>query len=259
MIVLVTALVAISLFIGRVLLFAAPRLRRRWRVLHFNLWSRAMCRVLGGNTVVDGEPPAAPFFLASNHLGYLDIVVLAQLLPAVFVAKADVRGWPVIGWLTRLADTLYINRERHADIPRANQSIADTLSAGDSIVLFPEGTSSESDFVLPIRPPLLQVAAERGIAVHTVALHFATRNGDPHAHRAICYYGDMDFVSHVWRLLHIRGFTVTIRFGDQRHTADHRKQLAESVRAEILALQSHNTPSGAGVQVVDRNARQIRS
>ncbi len=241
LIALITLLVTISLGVGRLVLFAAPGLRRRWRVWHFNAWSRAMCFVLGANTVVEGAPPQAPFFLASNHLGYLDIVVLAQVLPAVFVAKADVQSWPVIGSLTRLADTLYINRERHSDIPRANRSIADAMNSGDSVVLFPEGTSSESDFVLPVRPPLLQVAVEHDLAVNTAALHFVTRDGDPHAQRVICYYGDMDFVGHVWRLLHIRGFTVTIRFGQQQHRAAHRKQLAESVRAEILDLQSRNT------------------
>lgn len=239
----ITLLVTISLGLGRLVLLASPRLRRRWRVLHFKAWSRAMCFVLGADTIVEGSPPPAPFFLASNHLGYLDIVVLAQILPAVFVAKADVRDWPVIGAITRLADTLYINRERHSDIPRANRSIADALRSGDSVVLFPEGTSSESEFVLPVRPPLLQVAVEHEIPVHTAALFFETRDGDPHAHRVICYYGDMDFVAHVWRLLHIRGFTVTIRFGQLMHRAEHRKQLAASVRDEILSLQTRNAPT----------------
>lgn len=255
----ITLCVALSLWLGRLALFASPRLRRRWRVLHFNAWSRAVCRVLGGSTIVAGRPPAAPFFLASNHLGYLDIVVLAQLLPAVFVAKADVRDWPLVGWLTRLADTLYVNRERSRDIPRANRAIADAIATGDSVVLFPEGTSSGSDLVLPIRPPLLQVAAQNGIGVSTAALYFVTRSGDPHAHGAICYYGNMTFVSHVWRLLHIRGFTVTIRFGERLHIAGDRKALAEAVREEILELQSRNTNNTKAYASPEDGAAQVKT
>ncbi|MEM7612102.1 MAG: lysophospholipid acyltransferase family protein [Pseudomonadota bacterium] len=237
-----TLVIALVLAIGKLILRPLPKAARSLRVFMFNAWSRSMCWSLGGRNVIHGTRPQVPFFLASNHLGYLDIVVLAQFLPAVFVSKAEVRQWPFVGWLTTLADTLYINRERHRDIPRANQSIADALSDGDSVVLFPEGTSSESDFVLPIRPPLLEVAVQQTVPVHTVALYFETSPGDPHAHRAICYYGDMDFVSHVWRLLHLRGFTVTIRFGHIAHHADDRRQLARQLGDEILSLQLKNPP-----------------
>lgn len=237
-----TLLVALSLSVGRAVLFATPRAKRRWRIWHFKLWSRTSMFLLGARTEWHGEPPEAPFFLASNHLGYLDIVALAQRVDGVFLSKVDVRGWPVVGWLTTLADTLYINRERTRDIPRANAAINAVLQSGDGVVLFPEGTSSESDFALPIKPSLLQMPATEGYPVHTVAVHFETRTGDPHAHRAICYYGDMEFASHVWNLLHLRGFTATIRFAAQSRTATDRKLLAQMVRTDIHALQSHNFP-----------------
>jgi 1-acyl-sn-glycerol-3-phosphate acyltransferase len=214
-------------------------LRTAW----FRAWSRIIVRLLGGRTEVHGAPPQAPFFLASNHLGYLDILVLAQVVPAVFVSKAEVRHWPAIGWLTRLADTLYINRERKSDIPRANAAIAAAYVRGDSVALFPEGSSSPSDFALPVRPPLLEVAATQGIPVSVAALYFETRPGDPHAHRAICYYGDMVFANHVWKLLHLRGFTATIRFGDAPVYARDRKALAVTVRNAIHTLQLQNPPA----------------
>ena len=216
--------------------------RRRIRDTFFSAWSRLMFRILGGRTIVHGPRPATPFFLASNHLGYLDIVALAQVAPAAFVSKAEVRDWPAIGWLTRLADTVYIRRERKSDIPRANAAIAAAVARGDSVALFPEGTSSESDFVLPVRPPLLAVAAANGIPVTPAALYFETRPGDPHARQAICYYGDMVFAEHVWRLLHVRGFTVTIRFAGDAVRAGDRKTLARRVQAAIHGLQLHNAP-----------------
>ena len=205
-----------------------------------------MIRIIGGRTQVHGTPPRPPFFLASNHLGYLDILAIAQVVPTVFVSKAEVRDWPVVGWLTRLADTLYIKRERKSDIPRANGDIAAAVARGDSVSLFPEGTSSESDFVLPVRPPLLEVAAKNGIPVSVAALYFETRPGDPHAHRAICYYGDMVFAEHVWKLLHLRGFTITIRFGEETVYASDRKVLAQKVEHAIHSLQLQNPPASQG-------------
>ncbi len=243
-----TLLIVISLSSGRAFLRPWPSRRRAWRVAHFSLWARGVVALIGGRVVWHGTPPEAPFFLASNHLGYLDIVVLAQRLPAVFVSKADVKHWPVIGMLTRLADTLYINRERHRDIPRANATILEALERGDGVVLFPEGTSSESDFVLPIRPSLLEMPARHTYPVNTAAIYFETHAGDPHAHRAICYYGDMAFAPHVWKLMHLRGFTATVRFSSTEQLATDRKELALKVREDIHALQLKNFPDAATVE-----------
>lgn len=253
---LVICTIPIALSLSLLRLVTRGDLRRRVRSAWFSAWSRIVLRILGGRTEVHGTPPRGPFFLASNHLGYLDILVLAQVVPAVFVSKAEVRHWPVIGWLTRLADTLYINRERKSDIPRANAAIAAVIARGDGVTLFPEGSSSGSDFVLPVRPPLLEVAAGNGIPVSVAALYFETRPGDPHAHRSICYYGDMVFADHVWKLLHLRGFTVTMRFGAAPVFARERKLLARRVRAAIHELQLENPPAtqspGAAIAAVNQ-------
>ncbi|MFK8053176.1 MAG: lysophospholipid acyltransferase family protein [Woeseiaceae bacterium] len=241
-ILLITLFVAIPLAILRFVLSPWPNAKRAVRLFYFKLWSRWVCALLGARSNVFGELPAAQCMVASNHLGYLDILVIAQYAPAVFVSKADVLQWPVVGWLTKLADTLYIARERHRDIPRANQSIAAALQAGDNVVLFPEGTSSNSDWILPVRPPLLQVAASEQFPVSTIALYYQTDTPDPHAHQAICYFGDMSFGSHVWRLLHLRGFKVDIRFSGALLQDTERKTLALKVRKSILDLQTENEP-----------------
>ncbi|MEL7297035.1 MAG: lysophospholipid acyltransferase family protein [Pseudomonadota bacterium] len=238
-----TAITAITLAVLRLLLVAAPTLRRRVRGLVFRHWSRTACAILGIRTTVTGTLPNKLCIIASNHLSYLDIVVMAQYLPAVFVSKRDVTHWPVIGWLTRLADTLYISRENHRDIPRTNADIAAALQQGDNVVIFPEGTSSDSDWVLPIRAPLLQTAASGDFPVTTAAVHFVTDPADPPARLSICYFGDMVFAAHVWRLLHLRGASVDLRLsGDLLRDTD-RKSLAKKVRHSILNLQSENRPA----------------
>lgn len=240
---LVICTIPIALSLALLRLVSRGDARRRIRSTWFSAWSRLMIRIIGGRTVVHGTPPRVPFFLASNHLSYLDILVLAQVAPAVFVSKAEVKHWPVIGWLLRLADTLYINRERKSDIPRANATIAAAIARGDGVALFPEGSSSDSDFIMPVRPPLLEVAARNGIPVSVAALYFETRPGDPHAHDSICYFRDMVFADHVWKLLHLRGFTVTMRFGADTVYADNRKALAQKVRTAIHTLQLENPPA----------------
>lgn len=240
---LFTVIIASTLALMRLVFSWWPTAKQNIRYWYFVAWSRGICWLLGGQTKRYGRLPNVQCIIASNHLSYLDILVIAQFVPAVFVSKADVKSWPVIGWLTTLADTLYIERERHRDIPRANRSIAQSLSRGDNVVLFPEGTSSDSDWILPVRPPLLQVAAAENYVVSTAALHYRTKHNDPHARAAICYFGDMAFGVHVWRLLHLRGFNVDLRFSGDELCDDDRKTLALKVRRSILSLQAHNKPT----------------
>ncbi|MEM8547106.1 MAG: lysophospholipid acyltransferase family protein [Pseudomonadota bacterium] len=250
---LVTLVAAVSLAIGK--LVTPRRWGQQWRIWHFHVWSRLLIHGMGGRSSCHGKVPDRPFFLASNHHSYLDIPVLAQYLPCVFVSKAEVRDWPFVGWLTRLADTIYINRERRRDIPQANAAIRTALDRGDSVALFPEGTSSDSPWALPIRPPLLQEVALANIPLHTAALHFATQPGDPSPRDAIYYFRDLSFASHVWMLLHLRGFTVTVRLAPEAVSHRDRKQLAEQVREQIHALQA--IANGTDERPVDSDEQAI--
>ncbi|MEM9171529.1 MAG: lysophospholipid acyltransferase family protein [Pseudomonadota bacterium] len=233
-----TLIVATSLALGRLIL--PKRAKQQWRIWHFILWSRVIIRGIGGRSQCFGPIPERPFYLACNHHSYLDILVLAQYVPSVFVSKAEVQHWPFFGWLTKIADTIYINREKRSDIPRANAAIEAALARGDGVSLFPEGTSSNSDWALPIRAPLLQVAAETGTRVHSGAIHFKTLAGDPPPDEVIFYFRDMSFVPHLWQLLHLRGFEVTVRLSDTVLIESDRKQLALQVRKQIHALQTIN-------------------
>lgn len=203
--------------------------RRRWRVRMLTSWARSMCRALGVEVEVVGRPPAQASFLVCNHLGYLDIPVLASVLPTVFVSKSEVARWPVIGWLATTAGTIYVQRERKRSLPEVNSSISAALERGDGVVVFPEGTSTGGHEVLPFRAPLLAPAADLGLAVHYASLSYATDPADPPASEAVCWWRDMEFAPHVLGLMRLRGVQARVVFGSEPVQGPNRKELAETL------------------------------
>ena len=104
--------------IGSLLLAPWPHARSRWRGRCFQLWSRGLCRLFGVRVSVSGPPPPPPFVLVSNHLSYLDILVLGTRPPCVFVAKAEIDDWPIFGALCRAVNTVFVDRKAKRDLPR---------------------------------------------------------------------------------------------------------------------------------------------
>jgi len=127
-------------------------------------WLQAACRsalrALGVSWSAAGRPPATSALIAANHLGYLDILVLAAMTPTVFVAKREVRDWPVFGWFARMAGTRFVDRERRSDVARVGDEIAPVLAAGLRVVLFLEGTSTDGRTVQPFKSSLLEPAVQ---------------------------------------------------------------------------------------------------
>jgi lyso-ornithine lipid O-acyltransferase len=180
-----------------------------------------------------GEPPAAGL-LASNHLSYLDILVLAARQPAVFVSKADVRGWPVLGFLTRLAGTLFVRREKRADVSPLNEQMAARLRAGVVVVVFPEGTSSDGQQVLPFFSSLLEPAVAGGAPVTPVFIRYELADGS--VADEVCYWRDMTFASHFLNLLTKRAVRAQVRYGTPRPAGKDRKQLARELQQAVCNL-----------------------
>ena len=120
--------------------FAAEK---RWTTWVYGRWARFAAAVLCLRVRLVGEVPPRPFLLVSNHLGYLDMILLGARLPVVFVAKAEVARWPVFGPLARQSGTLFVDRTLRRDAVRASGAIEEVLRAGRSLVLFPEGTSTD--------------------------------------------------------------------------------------------------------------------
>jgi 1-acyl-sn-glycerol-3-phosphate acyltransferase len=192
-----------------------------------------MARLLGMRIQVRGSAPRPPFVLVSNHLGYVDVVLLASVLRCVFVSKAEVRHWPVVGRLCASVDTLFIQREQKRDIPRVMRQMEQVLATGRGIVLFPEGTSSGGQEVLRFRAPLLDSASRAGRPVHLAAIAYRTPPGHPPASENVCWWGNMPFGPHVFNLLALPGFEARIAFGDEPILESNRKELADRLQREV--------------------------
>lgn len=215
----------------------APTLRRGFRNRAFRLWSRLVAQILALEVRVQGSPPSPPFLLVANHLGYLDIPLLASRLGARFVAKSEVRSWPVIGLLARSVSTIFVDRTRRRDVVRVGGRIRNALAEGDAVVLFAEGTSTAGHDVAPFRSSLLAEAAEAEIPVHYATLRYRTPAGEPSAEEAVCWWGDMTFTPHFLGLLGLTSIEATVVFGAEPIRSRSRKQLAarlnEAVRSQL--------------------------
>jgi len=205
-----------------------------WRRAFFGGAVRGILDRLNVSVEATGEFPRTGGILVSNHLGYLDVFVLASLGPTVFVSRADVEHWPVLGPLTRWCSTIYIDRERRDQIPAVIETMADALSTGSQVVFFPEGTSGSGDTVKPFRASLFGVATEGGIPVHAATLSYATLPGDPVARDSVCWWGDDSFASHFFGLAGLREVRASVHFIEQPFTGDDRKELARRCHQAVL-------------------------
>ncbi|MDW8444789.1 MAG: lysophospholipid acyltransferase family protein [Acetobacteraceae bacterium] len=191
----------------------------RGKVVFARVYHAVLCRIAGIRVRVIGEParpaPGRPVLFLSNHQSWADILVLGGRLEACFVSKAEIGSWPLVRTVARLGRTIYVSRRR-GDTVRERDELVSRLAAGDSLILFPEGTTSDGVRVLPFRSALLSVATEaEGFSpvVQPVSLVFDRLDGLPvtRPHRPhFAWYGAMDIARHTWTLLGRRSCRATI-------------------------------------------------
>lgn len=209
---------------------AAWRAHRR-RVLR--RWARGAAWLLGMRVEVSGIPPEPPFLLVANHLSYVDVILLGGHAPGLFVAKREVRGWPVWGLLAAAIDTIFVDRENRRDTVRVAEQIGAAIARGEGVVLFAEGTSTPGDGVLPLRPALLEAAAREGWPVRYASLSYRVPDGEPPAHLSVCWWGTMEFGPHFAALCGLPAFTGTLAFGPDAILERNRKVLAQKLHQAI--------------------------
>lgn len=188
-------------------------------------YHRKVCRLLGIRLKIEGEVATGrPVLLVANHTSWLDIPVLSAVAPVSFVAKKEVGGWPFVSWLARLQRTVFVDRERRAAVGATASEIGSRLAAGDTIVLFAEGTSSDGNRVLPFKtslfaaakPSVRLAAAAPDAVVQTLSIVYTRLNGVPlgRADRPLVgWYGDMEMTGHAWQLLKAGTLDVRIKVG----------------------------------------------
>ena len=205
----------------------------RWRQTIFYKWTSSFVRISHMKINVDGEPPTPPFFLVSNHLSYTDIGALRAVAKGVFVAKGEVESWPVAGRIVRDMGTVFINRQNRRDIPRAGKLIIERIEAGEGVIVFPEGTSTAGENVLPFNSSFLQFAAEIDMPVSYAAISYSVPEGEGPASTHVCWGEDIGFFAHMWRLFELSEYTATVTFGEAPIINHNRKLLAAELHRNV--------------------------
>ncbi len=212
----------------------APRLLERSRRSLVRIWARGVARALGVRIEVQGSPPTPPFLLVTNHLSYLDVVVLRAVVDGVFVAKQEVRSWPILGALAQLVGTLFVPRRVTRALPGLGAAIAEAVTEQRGVILFAEGTSTDGRTILPLRTALLEWAARSEHPVHVATLWYDTAPDDPPAREVLCWWGDMAFLPHLRRVARLRQATAVVRFGPHPVASADRRQLGALIRQSLL-------------------------
>jgi lyso-ornithine lipid O-acyltransferase len=218
----------------------------------FPVWyHRCCCRLFGFRVVRRGKPVLdGPVLFVANHCSYLDITILGSLLPASFVARADVAQWPLFGLLAKLQRSVFVDRKSLRAIQHRDE-MSRRLDAGDSLILFPEGTSSDGNRVLRFKSSLLSVAeltpGGRPLTVQPVSIAYAMLDGLPlgrYLRPFFAWYGDMDMLGHLWQWAGLGRLTVFVRFhepvtldrfGSRKALTEHCYDVVSRGLAEALA------------------------
>ncbi len=210
-----------------------PSLDVRAREKRIQWWSAKLLRVMGLALHTSGTPRPGAKLLVANHVSWLDIAAIHAVIPdARFVSKSDVRHWPLVGRLVAGAGTLFIEREKKRDALRVVHQMAEALKAGDTVAVFPEGTTGDGRTLLPFHANLLQAAVATATPVQPVVLRFfdATHAVSP----VVEFLGDTTMVQSLWRIVAARGLAVEVRVLGAEGTAHaDRRALAEHLRDTI--------------------------
>ncbi|GAB5559387.1 MAG: lysophospholipid acyltransferase family protein [Synoicihabitans sp.] len=170
--------------------------------------------------------------LAPNHVGYLDILVMASLTPAVFVGKAEVKGWPVFGWFARWAGSLFIRRERKSDLVRVGEQLAPVLEADVNLIIFLEGTSTDGSDMRKFRPGLLEPIVRTNTPVAPVCISYTV--SAPHdAGVDVGWWGTMPLAPHLVKLAGLPDVKASVVVGEPVQDSPDRKQLANALESWI--------------------------
>lgn len=218
----------------------ARRALTRW-------WARRLCRIVGLKIRTEGEVAPAPALLVANHVSWLDIPCLLASVDAVFVAKQEVAAWPAVGPMAARTGTIFLPRGGRGAASLAADEMTWRLARRRSVVVFPEGTTTDGTSVGPFHARLFQAAIRTQSVVQAVALRYS---GDGGPSRVAPFIGDDDLFSHLWKLLAEEQVAVSVVFCPPEPAVHDRRSLANRTRRQVhglLAAEATDVPATARV------------
>lgn len=223
---LISALIRLLLIAGMIFCYLTCGfvlglfVRDRWKLVqararNISFWSRVGLILMGVKasflkeghrfTLADVKKfYSGNYLLVSNHLGYLDVLVMCQLMPACFVTSKEIEKTPVLGLICKWGGCLFVDRRSRKNLPKEISEITEALAQGCNVAIFPEATSTNGETILRFKRPLFNSAMLSGRQVLPVCLNYTDVSGAPlnSVNRdSVFWYGDMSFVPHLWRVL----------------------------------------------------------
>ncbi len=225
---------AVFIFLAALLCVFLPFGKKiRWRLAAYwgQIWARTCCSILNIRIRQEGVSiPGGPLLVISNHIGMPDVFVMGALLPGFFVAKLDVRKWPLVGWMAGVGGAIFVDRNRRQSSRNLVDQLITRLETGISVHLFPEGGAMDGSAIAPFKTPSFEAAIRTGVPVLPVVLKYHDGNTPSVA----CWY-DIPFSQHVLNLLKVPRLEVTACILPPVSGFDKRRPLADAAREAMIA------------------------
>jgi 1-acyl-sn-glycerol-3-phosphate acyltransferase len=213
-----------------------PKLNDEQHARYVEVWARGMLAIIGIEVRVKGHPAPGPVLMAANHISWLDILVMHAACHCRFVAKSEIRSWPLVGVLTTGGGSLYIERGSRNDAMRVVHQMAEALRQGQVLAVFPEGGTSDGITVLPFHANLLQAAISAEAPIQPIALQFFDAMTQE-VSLAPCYRDDDTLISSLWRTLCAPPLLAQVRYGDKQYAEGrNRREWAQDLQATVINL-----------------------
>ena len=245
------------IFYGLLMVMTYPTRKRAAQRQLMQSWARRLLAILRVKLETRGDLPAMQQgrLLVANHISWLDAMIIAAATPAFFVAKSEVGGWPLIGWLCRRVDTLFIRRHSRRDAMNVKEHIAALLLRSEFVAIFPEGTTTNGRQVGHFHSSLLQGALDVNAIIQPVAVRYHDDKGNFSEDAA--YIDDMTFVQSIWRILRSRSLQATLIYLPvMACNGQDRRTLASEAHGAICAALA--TISADAAKRADRQAADNR-
>jgi len=232
----------LHLLYGMLLAVFYPYLNQARQRRTLKTWSRQVLTILNIGIQTEGQQPTrgkGGYLVVANHVSWLDIFVLNALHPSRFVAKSEVRSWPLIGWLCKRSGAIFIERAMRRDAALVTQRVSHLLKQGICVGLFPEGTTTDGKQVGHFHSALIQPAIDADARLCPIVLRYLDDNGEPSS--AAAFIGDTTLVQSIWRILRCRHHTALAVFTPALAASNENRRVLARAAQEAIAQGLRNT------------------